>query len=64
MALKEKIDKIEGRSKDNISKIYSIRIPQKYKLILEKHFKENGLSFSTGVRMVLMQYLKKKSILL
>ncbi len=43
------------------NKIYSIRLPEIHKIFLENHFNKKGISFSTGVRMILVQYINKLS---
>lgn|GEM_PF-6064594 len=55
-------EQIKKEKKSSNKKIYSIRLPEKQKNILEKHFDEQGISFSSGVRMILYQYIKKKKL--
>lgn len=49
-------------SKDNAKYAFSVSFPKDHKALLEKHFKNLGISFSGGVRMILYKYMKENSI--
>lgn len=40
----------------------NFRIDPDFKISLTKHFKTKGLAFGSGVRMVLMDYMKKNGV--
>jgi len=46
------------------SSIPPIRISETHKKLLENHFtKEKGLSLSSGIRMIIYEYLKKNNLM-
>jgi len=46
------------------SSIPPIRINEAHKKLLENHFtKEKGLSLSSGIRMIIYEYLKKNNLM-
>ena len=52
----------EGVNNDPMT-IFSIRLPQSQKAALKAHFKQElGLDLSSGIRMILTQYMREKRI--
>ena len=43
--------------------LHSIRLPENYSAILIKHFKDRGADLSTGIRMILIEYMKKSGLI-
>ena len=41
---------------------FSIPFPRNHKEILERHFKQNGLTFSAGVRQILYKYMRENEV--
>ena len=43
-------------------KVYNIRFPEAEMNLLKKHFKSNGLSLSSGIRMAVSKYMKEEGL--
>lgn len=58
--LKTKYELPEAENDKNYA--FSVNFPKRHKEILERYFREKGLSFSSGIRMIIYEYMKENEI--
>ncbi len=49
-------------AKTDESYAFSVQFPKEHKKLLEKHYKQQGISFSAGIRMLIYKYMKDNDI--
>ncbi|MBP7554425.1 MAG: hypothetical protein KA885_13445 [Spirochaetes bacterium] len=49
-------------TKEERNNVITIKFPKSYEVLLRKHFENKGIPLSTGIRMILIDYLKENQI--